>query len=110
MSKDLPAFKARNRAAVTAYVNQVFSHEGQSNGAYLQQLVEYDDHHFRAVFSPAYFSLLDGESQPSKSQWNNLKKKMKRHDKDIFLFKEHGEIITESGERGYYVDFGFFVY
>jgi hypothetical protein len=71
-------------------------------------LVEYPDGHYRALFDPALFVLPAGQSAPSKSQWNNLKKRMKRHEPLVFVFKEHGEATGGDGSQCYYVDFGFF--
>lgn len=79
-----------------------------SSRSYLRELVEYPDGHYRALFEAAYFVLPGGQSAPSKSQWNNLKKRMKRHEPLVFVFKEHGEVADKDGRQCCYVDFGFF--
>jgi hypothetical protein len=102
---DLPEFKRRSRAAAQAFAAEIFT----SN--HLRDLITFDDGHFRAVFSPEYFTLAEGREEPSKSQWNSLKKRMKRHDRMVFVFKEHGEVPCESPSgKCYYIDFGFFAY
>jgi hypothetical protein len=105
---DLPSFRARPTQAVIEYISDVLT-QGASETAFVR-LVEYDDNSYRAVFRRAYFTLPEGQTAPSKSQWNSLKKKMKRHDPRVFIFKEHGETgcETDEGNDCYYVDFGFF--
>jgi hypothetical protein len=51
--------------------------------------------------------LADGATEPSKSQWNSLKKRFKRAAPYVFMFKEHGAAECEGGAC-YYLDFGFF--
>ena len=105
--KDLPAFKARSRDQVMALVHRVLMLDSHSDHSYLHELVEYGDHHFRVTFDPAYFILQPGQAEPSKSQWSSLKKKFKRHDPNVFVFKDHGTINT--GSQLYsFMDFGFF--
>ncbi len=74
----------------------------------LISLDEYPDGHYRAWFLPTYFVLADGVTEPSKSQWNTLKKKLKRHDARAFVFKAYGEEVRDD-QMLYYLDFGFFV-
>ena len=79
------------------------------------QVITYDDNHFRAIFRKDYFALAEGQTEPSRSQWNTLKKHMKRLDNDVFVFKNYGEApcganVREPGATCYYVDFGFFKY
>jgi Uma2 family endonuclease len=95
--RELPEFDNRPPSYATNYIQTVLA--GQ-----LKQLVSYDDGHFRAYFNPDYFTGAD----PSKSQWNTLKKRMKRINPQVFVFKNHGESTGEEGERLLYVDFGFF--
>ncbi len=105
----LPKFRKMRRDDVEAFINALLTQKHElPPRQYLRQLIEYDDKHFRAIFEPSYFMLAEGQSEPSKSQWNNLKKKIKRHDSRIFLFKEHGTIQV-AGEKLYYLDFGFFL-
>ncbi len=108
--KDLPAFKARPPDAVRDYAARVFiRHEpGHVGDTTLLDLIAYPDGHYRACFDPAYFTLAEGRQSPSKSQWSTLKKKMKRHDRGVFVFKAHGETTIPGGRPCYYVDFGFF--
>ena len=102
---DLPEFKPRKHAGVMRFVRQVFGDSGdQSN---LVDLIAYEDGHYRAIFRPGYFIIQPGNDAPSKSQWNTLKKHMKRLDKQIFIFRQHGETRTKEGPC-YYIDFGFF--
>jgi hypothetical protein len=105
--KDLPRFQRRHRDHVMAFINHVFM---QGSSSYLRDLIEYDDGHYRVVFDMAIFSLQSGQTQPSKSQWNNLKKKLKRHDPKVFMFKAHGEVDCGNfaSEKCGYMDFGFF--
>ena len=102
--QDLPEFKLRKFAGVMHYARRVFGVGDQSN---LIDLIAYDDGHYRALFAPAYFVIQPGRSEPSKSQWNTLKKHMKRLDKQVFIFREHGQIQSKQGPC-YYIDFGFF--
>lgn len=65
-------------------------------------------HVFRAYFDPAFFTLAEGQSEPSKSQWNTLKKRMKRLHPLVFVLRNYGEIDHESFGKCCYIDFGFF--
>jgi hypothetical protein len=105
---NLPTFRARPTQAVIEYISEVLT-RFQGETAFVR-LVEYDDNSYRAIFQRSYFALPEDRSEPSKSQWNSLKKKMKRHDPRVFIFKEHGEAgcDTDEGSGCYYVDFGFF--
>ncbi len=95
--KDLPRFTPYRRDYVESLIKRVLS-KGEEDFFY--SLTEYDDGHYRAEFETAYF----GDTPPSKSQWNTLKKRLKRHNEKIFVFKEQGE--TPEGKL--YLDFGFF--
>ncbi|MCC6613912.1 MAG: hypothetical protein IT320_10570 [Anaerolineae bacterium] len=107
--KDLPRFRHRNPDEVHDLVAHILTNKVDTRST-LRRLVERDDHSFRAIFDPRYFVLADGEPTPTKSQWNNLKKKLKRTAPDIFVFKDHGQDECEPGTPGcYYVDFGFFL-
>lgn len=105
--KDLPAFRPRPRDQVMALVHRVLMLDSHSDHSYLHDLVEHDDHHYRVLFDPAYFVLQPGQTEPSKSQWSSLKKKFKRHDPNVFVFKDHGT-INAGNKRYSYMDFGFF--
>ena len=99
---DLPEFdRSRDREKVRSFVRHAFS---RGNHSYLRELKTYPDGHYRAVFDPSYFILGEGRTEPSRSQWNTLKKHLKRMDRQVFVFKEHG--YADSGDA--YVDFGFF--
>jgi hypothetical protein len=104
MEYDLPEFEKRPKHEVLPYVKAIFTKSFVS-------LDEYDDGHFRVIFKPSYFVLAEGSDKPSKSQWGTLKKKMKRHHRGVFVFKETGTVEC-GAEQGacYYVDFGFFMY
>jgi len=104
---DLPEFEKRPKHKVVAFINSALG------GNHLVRLQEYDDGHFRAVFRRSYFNLPDDEAVPSQSQWSTLKKRLKRRDHDVFIFKQHGQVTcTEEAETDtcYYIDFGFFLY
>ena len=110
MREELPKFqKVRHRFAAE-FINGVMS---GPRGASLLKLIEYDDHHYRAVFRQSYFELHDGAETPSKSQWNTLKKKLKRRDRRVFVFREYGPIdcsihtSARSDQVCLYLDFGF---
>lgn len=104
----LPHFRKRRREAVEDYATRVFIKPGSDAGTLLRRMVAFEDNHWRAVFDASYFTLTEGE--PSKSQWNTLKKRMKRMDPSVFIFKGHGDTLCdpEQDERCLYVDFGFF--
>ncbi len=108
--KDLPEFKRANRDYVTGFVTQLLTHPNQPEQSYFRRLVEYSDGHYGIVFSLSYF--LPTEA-PTKSQWNSLKKKFKRHDKRIFVLKEHSVIgcgAPDDPERCGCLEFGFFAH
>lgn len=105
--KDLPVFKPRPRDQVLTLVNRVLMLDSHSDHSYFHTLTAYPDGHYRVLFDPAYFSLQPGQTEPSKSQWSSLKKKFKRHDPSVFVFKAHGE-VDQNGKRYSYLDFGFF--
>jgi hypothetical protein len=105
--KDLPQFQPRAREVVEAYAREVFTQDYGLKRSYLLELLSYADGHFRAIFSADYFTLAEGQSEPSKSQWNSLKKKLKRHNPAVFIFKQHGEIPGQGSGKQYYLDFGF---
>jgi hypothetical protein len=100
---DLPRFQKRSQQAVQDYIGRVLNHGDRPEDTTLQELIAYEDGHFRAIFRREYFALQEGHTEPTKSQWNTLKKRMKRMDRRVFVFKEHGI----SGDD-LYVDFGFF--
>lgn len=105
--KDLPAFKARPRDQVMALVHRVLMLDSHSDHSYLHELVAHQDGHYRVLFDSAYFVLQPGRNEPSKSQWSNLKKKFKRHDPNVFVFKEYGAQMV-NGKSYAFLDFGFF--
>ena len=110
MSKDLPPFRKVKRSYAASLVQQALS---GPRGLALLQIVEFEDHHFRAVFDLNHFQLAPGKTLPSKSQWNTLKKRLKRRDHSIFIFREYGQIDCDAhGKRlraqtCLYIDFGF---
>lgn len=103
MEKPLPEFRKRQRQRAEKLLTTALSH-GERH--YLRELIEYEDGHYRAIFDPAYFTAAEGRAAPSKSQWNTLKKRLKRHDEQLFIFKEHGE----TADGSFYLDFGFFAH
>ncbi|MBL8119020.1 MAG: hypothetical protein JNJ78_15915 [Anaerolineae bacterium] len=107
--KELPHFKPRDREQVEALLREVLTLGSAVEQSHLIEVIAYPDGHYRALFAPAYFVLPAGKSEPSKSQWSNLKKRLKRHDPLVFVYKEHGESTQgEQKRRVYYLDFGFF--
>lgn len=96
--KSLPQF--RFYSGVENYLKRVL-HE------HIRDLMTYPDKHYRVVFDPAYFTLNEGETEPTKSQWATLKKKFKHVDPRVFVFKDYGTAIRDD-KTCYYIDFGFF--
>lgn len=106
--RDLPRFRRRSPEDVRIFMTHILTNKVDARSA-LVRLVERDDHSFRAIFAARYFVINPGESEPSKSQWNSLKKKLKRAAPDAFIFKEHGPCECEPGRPGCcYLDFGYF--
>ena len=103
--RDLPPFKRRRRADVLAYISDIFINEKSAEVSQVTDLIEYEDGHYRVLFNPGYFVLNQDQAEPTKSQWNSLKKKMKRHEATVFVFKNHGEVGIQ--DKQYYLDFGF---
>jgi hypothetical protein len=100
--KALPDFADIPMEYAERYISDVLT---KGDETALTGLTRYEDGHFRAIFEKAYFRLEDqGREDASKSQWNTLKKRMKRLNAGVFVFKDHGEIDAEH----YYLDFGFF--
>ena len=58
MSNDLPPFRKVKRGYAASLIHQALS---SPRGAALLQLVEFDDHHYRAVFNLNHFQLAEGE-------------------------------------------------
>lgn len=110
MRNELPHFRKVKRRYAASIIHSALS---GPQGSALTQLLEFDDHHFRAVFNSSYFQLADGKTMPSKSQWNSLKKRLKRRDRTIFIFRKYGQIDgdalgkTLSETTCLYIDFGF---
>lgn len=116
---DLPKFRHRRYDEVMKFVSEVLTRPGQPGGSAVYRLIEYEDGHFRVIFRPQYFMLSDERTEPSKSQWGTLKKRLKRHHPGVFVFKVHGETDCHSAdlqspkrgdERCFYIDFGFFAH
>lgn len=101
-SDELPEFAKRKKHEVNKLLTSVFGIEN------MVKLDEFEDHHFRVLFKPEFFILNPDATEPSKSQWNTLKKKLKRRDRQLFIFKQYGDILHD-GEQAYYLDFGFFL-
>ena len=106
MQSEVPTFRRVKRAYAARLIHNALSNE---RGSALLELLEYDDRHFRAIFAASYFQLSAGQAAPSKSQWNTLKKKLKRRDRSIFVFRAHGLLKGAPGGTGdqYFLDFGF---
>ena len=106
MQSQLPEFRHVKRAYAARLIHSVLTNE---RGPALLELVAYDDHHFRVVFAASYFQLAEGSAAPSKSQWSTLKKKLKRRDRRIFVFRAHGLLDNaDTGNGGRcFLEFGF---
>ena len=110
MSTELPHFRKVKRSYAASMIHSALSGPG---GSALLQLIDFDDHHFRAVFHLRYFQLAPGKDMPSKSQWNTLKKRLKRRDRSIFVFRQYGKADCPSSAKALpagvclYIDFGF---
>jgi hypothetical protein len=103
---DLPKFQPYNLEDAEEFMTRALT---RGEDEYLRRVIPYEDGHFRAVFRPGYFVRQPGAIEPTKSQWNTFKKHLKRMNKLVFVFREHGTIDCEDGEPGcVYVDFGFF--
>ncbi len=103
--KELPKFKVYRREDVIIFVERVFSHPNKPEESFFRYLVEYDDGHYGAEFSLDYFI---NPELPTKSQWNGLKKKMRRHNKRVFVFKEYKLVSCDDPRSCGFVEFGFF--
>ncbi len=105
---ELPEFRKVKKTHVIKLVNSLLI---GASGASLVSLEDFEDNHFRMIFKLSYFQLADGNDMPSKSQWNTFKKKIKRRDHSIFVFREYGKIDCGSkgleSEMCLYLDFGF---
>jgi len=107
--KDLPKFKPRHLDDVATFIGEALVNKQQGPDTCLRELITYQDGHYRAIFDLAYFQGVgDARQTPSKSQWSSLKKKLKRHDPRLFVFKECGVVTAKDGAARGYIDFGFF--
>jgi hypothetical protein len=97
--KDLPDFRSTSPGYAERFAQQVF-------GDHLQAITHLDNNAHRALFTPGYFTVQSGHDAPSRSQWNTLKKRMKRVNPGVFVFKAYGDTQYQ-GNPAYYVDFGF---
>ncbi len=110
MPSDLPDFRKVKHSYAASIANSVLS---GPRGAALLRLVEFEDNHFRAIFDQGYFQLQAGNSAPSKSQWSTLKKKFKRRNRSIFVFRAYGELPCRQVTRAHegrtclFLEFGF---
>jgi hypothetical protein len=108
-NRNLPVFAKRDYNKVSRLATDILT-AVHAEKTTLVQLTEFNDGHFRAIFKSTYFVVSDEKEQPSKSQWNTLKKKFKRHDNRIFVFKEYGILAGKNKDTvpNFYIDFGFF--
>ena len=111
MNSELPEFRRVKRAYAARVIHSALTNE---RGSALLELIESDDGRFRVVFAASYFQIQSGQAGPSKSQWNTLKKKLKRRDRTIFVFREHGVLDASAAGSArrycYYLDIGFMRY
>ncbi|MEO0564189.1 MAG: hypothetical protein AAF125_18940 [Chloroflexota bacterium] len=77
-------------------------------GDALVLVVAQESDYFRALFRVGYFTLHEGATGPTRSQWSTLKKRMRRVHGGVFVLKETGEVDYD-GTSYCYVDFGFLV-
>lgn len=98
MSKSLPLFQKCEHETAKLFISGILS-KSKDEDTHLVRLIAYSDGHFRAIFDASYF----GDESPSKSQWNTLKKKLKRHNRQVFVYREYGYV----GKGLCYLDFGF---
>jgi hypothetical protein len=106
MENDIPEFdlkEAKRRAL--PFINTIFTDK-------LSKLEIADDGRCRAIFKKSFFVLQEGETAPTKSQWSTLKKRLKRHNRGVFIFKDVGETACAEGtvDSCFYIDFGFYRY
>ncbi len=110
MQGGVPRFRRVKRRYAASIIQNVLS---GPRGSALLKLQEFDDGRFRVIFSVSYFQVAAGRELPSKSQWNTLKKRFKRRDRTIFIFREYGELdcfgagIARGDETCLYLDLGF---
>ena len=106
MHSEIPTFRHVKRSYVARLIHSALSNE---RGSALLELIEFEDNHFRVVFAASYFQLAAGSDGPSKSQWNTLKKKLKRRDRSIFIYRAHGKLQSAAAESDdkYFLDIGF---
>jgi hypothetical protein len=111
MNTELPPFLPQDYLRVHALASRAFSRENDRDQSYLLHLQAHPDHHYRAIFRLDYFYIAEGMALPSKSQWTTLKRRLKRLNKTVFVYKECGLIDPPAGldyeGRCAYVDFGF---
>ena len=109
MPSDLPKFRAKKYDEVHEFIANALMNRRVDAKTQLVELITYPDHHYRAIFKPGYFVLPEGQTEPTKSQWNSFKKHLKRIKHDVFVFKQHGTLNLPDSDPLYYIDFGFFV-
>lgn len=106
MTDDIPQFDSqRAKQRALPYIKKIV-------GDHFVRLIIAEDGRCRVIFKQTYFVLQPNKTEPTKSQWSTLKKKFKRHNRDVFVFKQTGVIPCNerdtSDDACYYVDFGFF--
>lgn len=101
--KALPQFERQDFVGVEDLVSKIFTNHA-SDETHFVTLVEGENNAYRVLFDSGYFVLPEGQEHPSKSQWNTLKKKFKRHNPRIFVFKDYGYTL----DGLCFLDFGFF--
>lgn len=107
--QSLPKFIKRPFDKVHHFIATILTNKLVHDKTSLVELRLMADKHYRAIFHPSYFVLQDEHTEPTKSQWTTLKKRMKRVDPLVFVFKNHGEMPTADDPTGkyYFIDFGF---
>ncbi|MBC8100345.1 MAG: hypothetical protein H7Y11_12950 [Armatimonadetes bacterium] len=107
MTTPLPKFKPRPVDQVEAFLRPLLTNPQVSEDTQLRAVITYSEGYYRAVFDAAYFVLVEDETEPTKSQWNTLKKKLKRRESKLFILKAHGALTYEDAAC-YYIELGFF--
>lgn len=97
--KRLPDLLTTHLDYATDYVETVFGDD-------LIAVQPRPDNVHRALFEQGYFTIQPGNDKPSRSQWNTLKKRMKRVNRGVFILREYGE-TPHQGDTVCYIDFGF---
>lgn len=98
---NLPELSPKSLDEVKNFAEEAFS---RNKVNYFVSVEKKESNLFRVFFDPTYFVIQPDRTEPSKSQWNTLKKHIKRLNSSVFVSKFHG-----LQNNRYFVDIGFFV-